>query len=240
MGTLNTIGKWVGSNLLGILFSILVVALVGGFLGQLANFPRWSQALLVVVAVGFLVEGFQNRRRLLAWLRRTLRAQPPGPVMSLGHAETGGSITASNVHMNIGPTPNPPALPRVIASGPTTLRRRSEAIGKLAADVDAFHTERWGVSRRLRNEEWNNQRQYDAETAVLFKDFDAEILEAYADACARGFAESGSTLEHDIRVATTMGYMPMQMAAIVQRLKVIAIQMEERAIQIEEQRSSTE
>jgi hypothetical protein len=37
-----------------------------------------------------------------------------------------------------------------------------------------------------------------------------------------------------------MGYMPMQMAAIVQRLKVIAIQMEERAIQIEEQRSSTE
>ncbi len=231
--------RWLGDNLARLLAVGAVVGIgasvaTGAFQGWLKfPFPIKVAGVIGVVALwALLVRTWPTWR---PWLLGLLKPPTQAPaLMSLGHAETGGSINVGHSVMSVGPLPRP-TLPAVISSTPATLRRRSEAVGKLALALDAFFAERRAGHDHLWEQGIQDQRQYDRETGALFREFDAEILEVFEDARARGFTESDSALDRAIQIAAQMGgYAPMQYAEIIQRLKVIALQMNERAVQIDE------
>ena len=223
---------------------LLVLAIVTGFFQAVLQWPWYSKLLGLAGLLWLLVAVVRYRKPVWERLRMTFQEQERGTSLSFIHSAGGNpKITATGNLMQVGGSSPQVALLAPAPSTPAVLRARATQISDLCQRLDAFlfqrdiirngiediHTRDWdAMSRSL-----DAANRYDEQTWTLFRrDFGAEVVHAYEEARSRGFGDSEMERVINIPVQMRHGHSSF-LPTIAQRLRVVSLQMTQRAADIE-------
>jgi hypothetical protein len=237
-----------GNWLLGAVFIFGVGAtVVAAFFQVWAKFPLWVKALGVVAVIAMIVLLIRTWRSWWPWLKRLLTPSKQGGGFSqtLIQAQGGisGQVTATGNLMQMGVARPPVAALAPMETTPALLRDRAARLKPLCDRLEAFLFERNMIRKGIEdptNRDWaamnrsmEAARRYDEQTWALYRrDFISEVVGAYEEARSRGFVDPEMERTIDVPAKMDWGH-PSFLPQIAQRLRIIALQMEQRANDME-------